>query len=52
MEAAARNPPDLILPDINMPEMSGFQVCEMLNAFSPSQVSPPRANGPRPSFQE
>jgi len=32
LEAAARNPPDLILLDINMPEMSGFQVCEQLKA--------------------
>ena len=32
LEAAARNPPDLILLDINMPEMSGFQMCEILKA--------------------
>jgi two-component system sensor histidine kinase/response regulator len=32
LEAAARNPPDLILLDINMPEMSGFKVCERLKA--------------------
>jgi two-component system, sensor histidine kinase and response regulator len=32
LEAAVRNPPDLILLDINMPEMSGFQVCERLKS--------------------
>jgi two-component system, sensor histidine kinase and response regulator len=32
LRAAARNPPDLVLLDINMPEMSGFEVCERLKA--------------------
>jgi putative two-component system response regulator len=32
LKAATRNPPDLILLDINMLEMSGFEVCEHLKA--------------------
>lgn len=32
LQAAARNPPDLILLDVMMPEMDGFEVCRRLKS--------------------
>ena len=32
LRAARRDPPDLILLDINMPDMNGYEVCDRLKA--------------------
>ncbi|MGA2722031.1 MAG: hybrid sensor histidine kinase/response regulator [Bryobacteraceae bacterium] len=40
LAAAAQNPPDLILLDINMPEMNGYEVCDRLKANAKLKAIP------------
>ena len=40
LQAAQRDPPDLILLDINMPDMNGYAVCELLKANEKLQGIP------------
>ena len=40
LAAAERDPPDLILLDINMPDMNGFEVCRGLKARAPLEPIP------------
>ncbi|MEQ8961412.1 MAG: response regulator [Coleofasciculus sp. C2-GNP5-27] len=40
LKSVAKNPPDLILLDIVMPDMDGYQVCQQLKASAKTQNIP------------
>jgi CheY-like chemotaxis protein len=40
LESARANPPDLVLLDIRMPGLNGYQVCEQLKADAPTRAIP------------
>ncbi len=40
LKAAAKHPPDLVLLDITMPDMNGFEVCEQLKANANTKDTP------------
>ncbi|MBD2466278.1 response regulator [Nostoc sp. FACHB-145] len=40
LQAASREPPDLILLDINMPDMSGYEVCQQLKILEKTSNIP------------
>ena len=40
LAAAAQNPPDLFLLDINMPEMNGYEVCKRLKSNPELSAAP------------